>query len=74
MTKERDDAVFWGVIGTIILVSALTWLGTEAGLWAFEFPFWPAMFVWVGFAIVISSIRKLRNPEENQNAQGKAWC
>ncbi len=47
MTKERDDAVFWGVIGVIVLVEALTWLGTEVGLWLLEFPFWTTMAVWV---------------------------
>lgn len=73
MTKERDDAVFWGVIGVIVLVEALTWLGTEVGLWTLEFPFWATMAVWIGFGIVVSSIRKLLNPEE-AIAKSEPWC
>jgi len=45
MTKERDDAIFWAVIGIIILASAFVWLGKESGWWEFEFPFWPVMFL-----------------------------
>lgn len=60
MTKDRDDAIFWAVIGIIILVSAFTWLGTEVGWWEFEFPFWPVMFLWIGLAVIITAIRKLR--------------
>ena len=39
MTKERDDAVFWGVIGVIVVSSGFTWFGKDAGWWAFDFPF-----------------------------------
>jgi len=60
MTKERDDAIFWGVIGVIILISSLIWFGKEAGWWVFEFPFWPVIFIWIGIAVIISAIRKLR--------------
>ncbi|UCE15363.1 MAG: hypothetical protein JSV12_05655 [Candidatus Bathyarchaeota archaeon] len=60
MTKERDDAIFWAVIGIIILVSAFIWLGKESGWWEFEFPFWPVMFVWIGIAVTIEAVRKLR--------------
>ena len=74
MSKQRDDAIFWGVIGVIILVSALTGLGTAAGYWNVEFPFWPTMFVWMGFAIVISSVRKLLNPETEQSDNSKSLC
>jgi predicted tellurium resistance membrane protein TerC len=74
MSKQRDDAIFWGVIGVIVVVSALTGLGTAAGYWEVEFPFWPTMFVWIGFGIVVSSIRKLQNPEEEQNNGSKSWC
>ncbi len=59
MTKERDDAIFWGVIGFIILVSSFIWLGKEVGWWQFEFPFWPVIFIWIGIAIIISAARKL---------------
>lgn len=73
MTK-RDDTIFWVVIGTIVLVSALTGLGTEAGLLALDFPFWPTIFVWVGISIVVSAIRKLRNPEQNLDVNNESWC
>lgn len=73
MTKERDDAIFWGVIGVIVLVEALTRLGTEVGLWVLEFPFWATITVWVGIAIVVSSTRKLLNREEI-TAKSKSWC
>ena len=63
MSKKTNDAIFWAVIGLIIVVSALAGLGTAVGLWAYEFPFWPAMFVWVGVCILVESVRKLRNPE-----------
>jgi len=63
MSKERDDAIFWAVIGTIILVSAFTWLGTESGWWEIEFPFWPVMFLWIGIAVIISAIRKFRQTD-----------
>ena len=72
--SKRDDAIFWLVIGTIVLVSALTGLGTEAGWWAYEFPFWPTIFVWVGIAIVVSAIKKIRNPEANPRANNESWC
>lgn len=73
MSKEKDDAVFWGVIGVIILVEALTWLGTEVGLWVLEFPFWATMAVWVGIAIMVSSIRKLLNREKIM-AKNESLC
>ena len=63
MSKKTNDALFWAVIGLIIIISAVAGLGTAAGLWVYEFPFWPVMFVWVGVGIVVESIRKLRNPE-----------
>jgi len=73
MNKKMNDAIFWAVIGVVIVLSALSGLGTEAGWWAYDFPFWPVMFVWVGVCIVVESIRKLRNPERNlENA--KPWC
>jgi predicted tellurium resistance membrane protein TerC len=72
MSKKRDDTIFWGVIGVIILVSALTGLGTAVGYWEVDFPFWETMFVWMGFGILVSSIRKLRNPEKYKN-EGN-WC
>ena len=53
MSKKTNDAIFWAVIGIVVLVSALTGLGTAAGLWVYEFPFWPVMFVWVGVCIVV---------------------
>ena len=74
MTKERDDAVFWIVVGVIVLLSAFTWWGTEAGVWTLEFPFWPSMFIWFGIGITISSIRKLRSPEADQNENFGSWC
>jgi predicted tellurium resistance membrane protein TerC len=74
MSKKRDDAIFWGVIGVIVVVSALTGLGTAAGYWEVEFPFWETMFVWIGFGIVFSSIRKLRNPETEYSENFKPWC
>jgi len=61
MTKERDDAIFWGAIGAIVLVSAFIWLGKEIGWWDFEFPFWPVIFIWIGIAIILSAIRKARS-------------
>ena len=73
MSKKMNDAIFWAVIGIVVALSALTGLGTEAGWWAYDFPFWPVMFVWFGFCIVVESVRKLRNPERNlENA--KSWC
>ena len=73
MNKKMNDAIFWAVIGIVVVLSALSGLGTEAGWWAYDFPFWPVMFVWVGVCIVVESIRKLRNPERNlENA--KPWC
>ena len=63
MSKKTNDAIFWAVVGIIIIISAATGFGRVAGLWVYEFPFWPVMFVWVGFGIVVDSIRKLRNPE-----------
>ena len=74
MSKKINDAIFWAVIGTLVVISAVTGLGTEAGWWAYEFPFWPVMFVWVGFGIVVESIRKLRNPEKNLGESAKSWC
>ncbi|MFC1506029.1 hypothetical protein ACFLQ6_03045 [Thermoproteota archaeon] len=56
--KQRDDAIFWGVIGLIILVSSGIWLGKELGWWQFDFPFWPVIAIWIGFAILVSAIRK----------------
>lgn len=58
--KERDDAIFWGVIGLIILASAGIWLGKELGWWQFEFPFWPVIAIWIGFAILVSALKKFR--------------
>lgn len=74
MSKKRDDAIFWGVIGVIILASALTGLGTAVGYWEVEFPFWSTMFVWMGFAILVSAIRKLRSPEEEHDTRSNSWC
>jgi len=56
--KQKDDAIFWGVIGLIILVSAGIWLGRELGWWHFDFPFWPVIAIWIGLAILVSAIRK----------------
>ena len=56
------------------MLSALTGLGTEAGWWAYEFPFWSVMFVWFGVCIVVESVRILRNPERNLNESTKSWC
>ena len=74
MSKKIDDAIFWGVVGVIVIVSALTGLGTAAGYWDVEFPFWPTMFVWMGFGILISSVRKLLNPETEKNEKSKSLC
>jgi len=74
MNKKRNDTIFWVVIGIIVVLSALTGLGTEARWWAYEFPFWPVMFVWFGVCIVVESVRKLRNPERNLNESTKSWC
>ena len=72
MNKKMNDAIFWAVIGIVVVLSALSGLGTEAGWWDYDFPFWPVMFVWFGVCIVVESIRKLRNPERNlENA--KPW-
>ena len=73
MNKKMNDAIFWAVIGIVVVLSALSGLGTEAGWWAYDFPFWPVMFVWVGVCIVVESIRKLRNPERNLG-NAKSWC
>lgn len=73
MNKKMNDAIFWAVIGILVVLSALSGLGTEAGWWAYDFPFWPVMFVWVGVCIVVESIRKLRNPERNLG-NAKSWC
>ncbi|MCK5627376.1 hypothetical protein KAI23_05360, partial [Candidatus Bathyarchaeota archaeon] len=43
--KQKDDAIFWGIIGLIILVSASIWLGKELGWWHFDFPFWPMIAI-----------------------------
>ena len=74
MSKKMNDAIFWAVIGILVVISAFSGLGTEAGWWAYEFPFWPVMFVWFGFCIVVESIRKLRNPERNLSEKTKSWC
>ncbi|NIO21279.1 MAG: hypothetical protein GTN76_11225 [Candidatus Aenigmarchaeota archaeon] len=61
--KERDDAIFWGVIAFVVLVGAIVWLGNDAGWWTFNFPFWPIIIAWVAFAILVSAIRKIRSRE-----------
>jgi predicted tellurium resistance membrane protein TerC len=66
MSKRRDNAIFWGVIGVIILVEALTVFGKAVGSWEADFPFWASIFVWIGFAIVYASVRKLRSPDHWQ--------
>lgn len=68
MSKKRDNAIFWGVIGVIILVEALTLFGKAVGYWEADFPFWASIFVWIGFAIVYASVRKLSSPERRQHS------
>jgi len=66
MNKKRDNAIFWGVIGVIILVEASTVLGKAAGYWEGNFPFWATILVWIGFAIVYAAARNLSSPEYRQ--------
>jgi predicted tellurium resistance membrane protein TerC len=66
MSKKRDNAIFWGVIGVITLAEALTVFGKAIGYWKADFPFWASIFVWIGFAIVYTSVRKLRSPRHEQ--------
>lgn len=60
MTKERDDTIFWGVIGSIVVISSFIWLGKEIEWWEFDFSFWPVIAIWIGIAILLPAIRKLR--------------
>jgi predicted tellurium resistance membrane protein TerC len=64
MSKRRDNAIFWGVIGVIILAEASTALGKAVGYWEADFPFWASIFVWIGFAIVYTAVRKITSVEE----------
>jgi len=66
LSKKRDNSIFWGVIGVIMLVEALTVLGKAAGYWEVNFPFWATIFVWIGFAIVYTAVRKLSSPKYRQ--------
>ena len=74
MSKKTNDAIFWVVIGILVVIGAFTGLGTEAGWWAYEFPFWQVMFVWFGFGIVVESVRKLCNPKSNLGESAESWC
>jgi predicted tellurium resistance membrane protein TerC len=64
MNKRRDNAIFWGVIGVIILAEASTALGKAVGYWEADFPFWASILVWIGFAIVYASVRKIISVED----------
>lgn len=67
--KKRDEAIFWGVIGLIVLISSVVWLIKELGYWEFEFPFWPAIAIWIGIAIILSTIKKLRAHKAGEDVQ-----
>lgn len=64
--SKKEDVIFWGVIGTLIIIEALSVIGKSAGYWETNFPFWGTIFVWIGFAIVYTAIRKLYFPKKNQ--------
>jgi predicted tellurium resistance membrane protein TerC len=63
MNKRRDHAIFWGVIGVIILAEASTALGKAVGYWEADFPFWASILAWIGFAIVYTAVRKIISVE-----------
>ena len=65
MSKRRDNAIFWGVIGVFILAEASTALGKAVGYWEADFPFWSSILVWIGFAIVYASVRKIISVENS---------
>jgi uncharacterized membrane protein len=45
------------LIGLLVLFWGLTWLGNEMGWWEITFPFWPIVFVLIGLAIIINTIK-----------------
>jgi hypothetical protein len=66
MNKRTEGAIFWLGIGVIIFVEALSLFGNAVGYWESIFPFWATIFVWIGFAIVYTAVRKLISSEVNQ--------
>jgi hypothetical protein len=67
MSKRTEEAIFWLGIGVIIFVEALSLFGKAVGYWELNFPFWATIFVWIGFAIVYTAVRKLISSEVHQS-------
>ena len=41
MKNKPGEIVFGAVIGIIVLLLGISWLGNDMNWWSFDFPFWP---------------------------------
>ena len=58
LTRKKEEAIFWFLIGVIILIASIIWLGNDIGLWQVTFPFWPIIAILVGIAVLITAVEK----------------
>ncbi len=58
--KEKESAIFWGILAAFVLAGGIIWLGNDLGWWQIALPFWPIAVIFVGLVILISAIRKFK--------------
>ncbi|MHA2063373.1 MAG: hypothetical protein ACXABY_03210 [Candidatus Thorarchaeota archaeon] len=55
--SSTGDMVFWTIVGIIVVLAAVVWLGNEMTWWQITFPFWPVIGILVGIAIIGMAIK-----------------
>ena len=58
LKRKKEDALFWFLVGIVILIASIIWLGNDIGLWQVSFPFWPIVAILVGIAILATAVEK----------------
>ncbi|MBL7169475.1 MAG: hypothetical protein ISS48_00470 [Candidatus Aenigmarchaeota archaeon] len=51
------EKIFAFLLGLIVIISAISWIGNDIGWWQINFPFWPLIALLIGIAILIEALK-----------------
>lgn len=58
MVAHQSHGMFGALIGILLLITGIFWLGNDLSWWNVNFPFWPLIVIVLGVLIILKHFKK----------------